>query len=422
MDTEYLKKVGIYILSFILSLGILFYFGYHIWHSFTKEVETEPALQMTYEDTLACEGYIFRAETVLENAGGTGSIVSSVLEGEHIRKTGEVAKLYSDYSPDTVAKISEIEKQIDLLSRYQSSESVSLKDTSGIDREIFQLLTEMRGCTDRGDARGSLSLKQSLIAALGEKALLTGNNSSIGSQIVELEKEKATLTKKLGSLIKTVYTPVSGYYYSETDGYENVFRSELLEETTISELRELLASEPGEKGSAGKTVTVSRWYLVCMLPPEEKNTYKAGGDCNVNFKNADITLQMDVETVLSDDEGTAVILSTNKMPSGFDFRRVQDVELVKAEYTGLKVPASAIRMINGETGVYVLDVVTVRFRTAEIIYSTDNSYIVRLPEDTDEPESEEEEEEAAKKTPALRLHDNIIIEGKGLYEGRVIGD
>ena len=89
---------------------------------------------------------------------------------------------------------------------------------------------------------------------------------------------------------------------------------------------------------------------------------------------------------------------------------------MKAEYTGLKVPASAIRMINGETGVYVLDVVTVRFRTAKIIYSTDNSYIVRLPEDTDEPENEEEEEEGAKKTPALRLHDNIIIEGKGLYE------
>jgi len=34
MDTEYLKKVGLYVLSAIASIGIVFYLGYHIWQSF----------------------------------------------------------------------------------------------------------------------------------------------------------------------------------------------------------------------------------------------------------------------------------------------------------------------------------------------------------------------------------------------------
>ncbi|MBQ3528078.1 MAG: hypothetical protein IJA52_05955 [Clostridia bacterium] len=420
MDTGYLKKVGIYILSFLLSVGILFYFGYHIWHSFTKEVVTQPALQVTYEEKIEAEGYIFRTETVLENAvSSTGSIIPSAAQGEHIRKGGAVAALYSDYSPDTVARIAEIEEQMAMLSKYKDMQSVSLKDTASIDAEIFSVMSEMRGYADSGNAKDAVNLRSALVAAVGEKAVLMGNYTNIDSEISALESEKAELTRQLGSLIRTVYTPVSGFYYSETDGYENVFRSELLEEITLADLSALLEKEPEERGTAGKTVTVSRWYLVCMIDPSEKNTYKVGGDCSVNFKSADIKINMKVENILYDDSKTAVVLSSTRMPEGFDFRRVQDVELTKAEYTGLKVPASAVRMINGETGVYVLDVVTVRFRAVEIIYSTDASYIVKIPEPIDE-DGEEAEEEA--KTIGLRLHDNIITEGKGLYEGRVIGD
>ena len=419
MDIGYLKKVGIYILSFLLSVGILFYFGYHIWHSFTKEVATEPALQETYEEVLETEGYIFRTETVLENAvSSTGSVIPNCAEGEHIRKGGELATLYSDYSPDTVARIAEIEEQMAMLEKYKETESVSLKDAAGIDAEIFSVLSKIRGYADSGNAKDAVDLRRSLVAAVGEKAVLMGSYSNIDEEIASLKNEKAALTNKLGSLIRTVHTPVSGFYYSETDGYENVFRSELLEEITLKDLSELLERDPEAKGTAGKTVTVSRWYLVCMLDSAEKNTYKIGGDCSVNFKGANVKIEMKVENILYDDSSTAVILSSTRMPEGFDFRRVQDVELIKAEYTGLKVPAEAVRMIDGETGVFVLDVVTVRFRKVDIIYKTDAAYIVKLPAPAEDTEEESEE----KKTLDLRLHDNIIIEGKGLYEGRVIGD
>ena len=63
MDTEYLKKVGIFVVSVVLSIGILFYFGYHIWHSFTREIETVAATQVTHMETIEAEGYIFRTET-----------------------------------------------------------------------------------------------------------------------------------------------------------------------------------------------------------------------------------------------------------------------------------------------------------------------------------------------------------------------
>lgn len=425
MDTEYLKKVGLYVLGAILSVGIIFYFGYHIWHSFTKEIETVFATQATYQESIETQGYIFRTETLLSGASASQSVVPDVREGEHVRKNGTVAKIYSGFAPDTVSRIAEIEEQIEMLRRYGAEGDVSLKDTESIENDIFDTLTDMREFSDKGNAGGAASLRQNLVAYVGERAVLTGSYSGIENEISALESEKQSLTANLGSVAGTVSTPVSGYYYSETDGYENVFIADELSDMTLTELREVISYPPAEAGGAGKTVTKSRWYLVCMVDESEKNTYKAGSACNVKFKNTEMTLEMKVESVLYDKEGAAIILTSNRMPEGFDFYRVQDVELVKREYTGIQVPVEAVRMVNGEIGVYILDVTTVEFRKIDILYTTDDSYIVSAEagdSEAENAEGEESEEAEGDDTLPLRVHDSIIIEGKGLYEGRVIGD
>ncbi|MBE6714032.1 MAG: hypothetical protein E7575_01940 [Ruminococcaceae bacterium] len=431
MDTEYLKKVGLYVLSAIASIGIVFYLGYHIWQSFSKEIKTVVAEKVTYEQVLEAEGVIFRTETVLEAGTGAKSSIPTVSEGEHVRKSGEVAKLYSDFSPDTVARIAQIEDQLELIKLLRDDASLSLRDTANIDSEIYAILEQMREYSHFGNAKGAVELRKALISAIGERSVLTGNYTDVEGEIAALENEKKELMSTLGSLLGTVYTPVSGFYYSETDGYENVFKASELSDITLTDLRALLSKEPETKGTAGKTVTQSRWYLVCMLEESEKNTYSKGASCKVLFKNTDITLEMDVENVLSDKGGTALILSTNMMPEDFDYLRRQEVEIVKTEYSGLRVPIGAVRMVEGETGVYILDVTTVSFRRIEIIHKTDSYYIVEMPDDsyllpeekTDGAESDEEElpEKNGGDTPSLRLYDSIITEGKGLYEGRTIG-
>ncbi len=426
MDTEYLKKVGLYVLGAILSVGIIFYFGYHIWHSFTKEIETVFATQATYQEAIETQGYIFRTETLLSGASASQSVVPDVKEGEHIRKGGNVAKIYSGFAPDTVSRIAEIEEQIEMLERYGEDGNVSLKDTDSIENDIFEALSDMREFSGKGNAQDAAAIRQNLVAYVGERAVLTGSYSGIESEISSLESEKQSLMAELGSLAGSVSTPVSGYYYSETDGYETVFLAEELSDMTLADLRDVIACPPAETSAAGKTVTQSRWYLVCMVDESEKNTYKAGSVCSVKFKNTETSLEMTVSSVLYDKEGAAIVLTTNRMPEGFDFYRVQDVELIKQEYTGIQVPVEAVRMVDGEIGVYILDVTTVEFRKIDILYTTDDSYIVSATEEAEEEdavdEGEQEEGAESDEAPSLRVHDSIIIEGKGLYEGRVIGD
>jgi len=264
------------------------------------------------------------------------------------------------------------------------------------------------------------------MSAIGERTVLTGGFADPDSEIAELEEEKKTLLAGLGSSTGTVHTPVSGCYYSVADGYEEIFLADDLSDVTLGELRGLITSEPKAPAPGGKTVTKNTWYLVCMVEESEKSTYTEGGKCTVKLKNTDMVLEMDVSSILYDDEGCALILYSNRIPDGFDFFRVQDVELVKTEYTGLRVSANALRMVNGQTGVYILDVSTVSFRSVDILYSDENSYIVSMEayedDGEDQTESDENEGGAHGRAPSLRMHDIIIVEGKGLYEGRVIGD
>jgi hypothetical protein len=86
--------------------------------------------------------------------------------------------------------------------------------------------------------------------------------------------------------------------------------------------------------------------------------------------------------------------------------RHETAEIVIASHTGLKIPSSALRVNDdGEKGVYVLSGNIAKFRKVNIVYSEDDFVLSRT----------EEGQEGY-----VRLYDNIITEGKDLYDGKIV--
>ena len=86
--------------------------------------------------------------------------------------------------------------------------------------------------------------------------------------------------------------------------------------------------------------------------------------------------------------------------------RTLNAELVIDSYSGLKISSSAIRVNDkGEKGVYVQNGNLVEFKKVNIIYSGDDFIL----SETD-----------VGKDGYVKLYDNIIIEGKDLYDGKII--
>ena len=110
-----------------------------------------------------------------------------------------------------------------------------------------------------------------------------------------------------------------------------------------------------------------------------------------------------------------------QIPSGFDYTRMQPVQIHTAEYRGFEIPQSALRILDGWEGVYILDEVTVDFRRVHIVYEGDGYYIV-TGEDPAAADTTDPDAETADECPYgwIRMNDVVIAEGRGLYVGKVV--
>ena len=80
--------------------------------------------------------------------------------------------------------------------------------------------------------------------------------------------------------------------------------------------------------------------------------------------------------------------------------------VVKAQYSGLRIPRKALRVVDSVRGVYVLTGMQVSFVPVELIYSNDSYIICKKNNDNDK---------------SLKLYDKVIVKGKKLYDGKIVG-
>lgn len=430
MDTDYLKRVAIYIASAIISLGIIVYFGYHIWSSFTPDVKTEPITETTITKTADAEGYIFRREHLLSTSA-SGTVVPSAAEGEKLGVNAEAAKLYSSGKADAVARIAEIDARLALLRECTDTSTVTLKDASKFDTEIYTVMTEIRRSLDRGDAKTASALRQELISLVSKKSILMGGTVNMDAEIASLEKERSGLVSQLGSCLDTVSTQnVSGYYYSSVDGYEGAFDASILADSDFDTIKKAISSAPASsKGYVGKLVTDSRWYVVCYVDKGVGSMMTEGEMRDVIFTyNGELSLSMRLDRLIRGEDSYVCVFSTDYMPRDFEYTRCQPVKITMSSYTGFKVRISSVRLLGDLRGVYVLDGSTVKFRKISILTEDEGFYIVETSPDGTSEYTTETSEGQTETTEAkdegyswLRLHDNIITEGTGLYHGRLLG-
>ena len=82
------------------------------------------------------------------------------------------------------------------------------------------------------------------------------------------------------------------------------------------------------------------------------------------------------------------------------------VTLVSKTYEGLRIPRKSLRVVDGQTGVYVLSGITLKFVKVEVIFSEDD-YIICSQEKSNDS--------------VLRLYDEVVVKGKRLYDGKIVG-
>lgn len=423
---EVLKLKNHYMKQFLMTLLSLFIIAYIVLQlalNVGDLVEIETVTYASASEKLEMTAYLFREELPI-SASSYG--VSSYFfdDGEKVSKGEKIAVTYTNQNDAQIQnKIKNINKKIEILKKSALSYGSSTTDIEKLNKKIEDVTLDILKAVDKNDLAEALRYRDELIIQNNRYFALNSSENNYNTQITALENEKKALERALNNASAVYTASVPGYFYSSLDGYEKVFTKEKLDNLTLTEFEILKNAVPDEylkNSSVGKLVLSPIWYIACEMDKRTASNYVRGKSYNFDFPfSGDMIIRMTLEKVVtqSDQDKAVLIFAGNMMPDGFNFARMQTVKLVLKTYEGLRIPTSALRKINEETGVYALDGNKVIFKKAEVLFEENGYYICALPVDPAYPTRKNIAYVSKKQ---LSLYDTVIYSGRDIYEGKVL--
>ena len=411
MDRKYIKNVLIYVLSGILAIVGIGYIAYHMAGSGVTNVSTEAAMLTSVEQTVNAQALLLRDELPIVAQGS--DICGILRDGENAMAGENVLWIFSGEG-DIGEQIRAIEEKI-----YVLEDSLIADDIpSGLSTNNKDLKESYIGMLDQLGTGSVADMKQTAIALqtyINRKKNSSVTEAAIKEAIAELTAQRQELLSKNSGGVTVVKTPESGLFYSYVDGFESLCGTDLAKTMTGADflnLKETILS--GTKANEGvcKVVTNTYWYVCLTLDDEIARDMVQGTEYKIQFpENDGLALSMTLTRIVSEygEKESLLVFGSRTVPADFDFKKVQQVSIVVETYSGFRVPAGAVRYVDGKVGVYVTDGNKVRFRRIEIMYAKDGNYIVKQHDTIGEGYAD-----------MLRLYDKIVLAGKGLYNGKYL--
>ena len=284
-----------------------------------------------------------------------------------------------------------------------------------LNKDIDSSFTELIEASGKGDFSNVNQNIEELENKLASKQILKDGTIDLTAKFNELgAKIKSLESKKISS--SDVLAPLSGYYISNLDGYENAIDYDKIGDLTVGEAEKLFDKKPDDvTGRMGKIVGSYKWYLVTVMDSKYSLLMAEGDTMKINmpyygFKDVEVRVE---KISTTQNNKVAVAFSCNRMNETYANMRAEDIELVFKEYKGYKVNSSSIRREKDEKGneidiVYILRGDIMNARKIEIIYDAGDYVLVS------------EETEASNGYRPIKRYDEVIVKGRNLSDGKSI--
>ena len=396
------------VLKFFVVLLIAVFFVHQAAAAVYKPISTESASYYTAADGLNITGLIIRNETLVKSqSGGVMHFIAS--DGSRVAKDGVIANIYDNESASlTLTNIDSVNTKIADIEEMLSYNDLEAADLDMINSKVQKNLDSMIVSTAGGNFNGYSDCKENLLSSLNRRQIAMGETADFASQLAALKSELASLSASLPAAKGTVKAEKSGYFVSKTDGYEQTLTADILDTLTPEKLDSVKA-EQTPADVIGKIVSDYEWYIAAKISINESLKYKEGDSLTI-YTSVKSYPQMPVTVKkinISESSSSAVLLfECSDMNSELASMRTGPMTVVKKEYSGLKVPKSALRVVDSKRGVYVLTGMQIKFVEVNVLFSND-SYIIC------EKQTEDEN--------VLRLYDEVVTRGKNLYDGKIVG-
>ena len=395
-------------LKIFLALLALVFLAHQAYSSLYKPISTETAEYFEVVAGVSSQGIIIRNEKFVTNSV-PGALHYITTDGTRAAKGGIIAEIYTD--PAVSGKISRmhtVESELQSISLIEEYNNVQAADMEIVNSKVDDSLNAVVRASASGDFSGVPELSDQLLMSLNRRQYLTNDLVDFSSQKAALSDELNSLKASIPAATGSVVADVSGYFVSATDGFEQVLSGDDLTKFTPEFLANL---NPGSipDNTIGKIVSDYEWYIAAKMSVNESLKYKPGDEVSIktSVKSAPrLSVKVECINVSKSDDCAVVIFSCQQMNADLANMRRGNITVVNKVYKGLRLSKRDLRVVDGVTGVYTVSGLRLKFVPVNVIYSTEDFILC---------------EQKFSENNVLRLYDEVVVKGKGLYDGKIVG-
>lgn len=396
------------ILFLVIFISIVYNFG-------NRESTTESALMADATASAEFEGIFIRDEEPVTYSGN-GILSYNVSDGGRLGNGSVIAQVYQNDDQIKINReIDSLNSELYILNKIQNPGTIESAQPASLSENIEETYRNLIYCRETGDYETIKTEMDELLILLSTYQIVTDDSIDFTPKINEINSQITQLRVSTVSPIETIFSDRSAYFVSYCDGYENVLTKENIDSITVDQLKGITDSKDNSPNIVGKLIDGYEWYLAGIVDNTRKE-YSVGDSVKLQFESASEIFNAKIISVR--DEGdpseSIIIVSCDQFNYNLVQHRSEQVELIKGNYTGLKVPREAIRfqaieetVTDEETGisstittnykgVYILEGEQVEFKKLDVIYEG-SDYVLSAVNEND--------------SSYLALYDDIIVEG-----------
>lgn len=337
------------VILWILLAAIAAYFGYHVISSLYAPLMTATVTPYEAGAGYYASGFVVREEELLYSQYGT--TVLSCAEGAHVAANDTVATGYrSEDARLRQTRMDELSGQIEQL-QYAWSAVSSVYDQAALDTDIADALAQLSRYLALRDMNSVSDLSPELKGLILRRTGSGADSGTLQSRINALQAELDTLEAQSAGDTSAISAGRAGTFSAAVDGYEAVLTPERLMDMTVAEF-EAVQPDEADAHAIGRLITSTTWYYACVVPASELSDVEEGDRATLTFaRDYYQPVTMRVERLGENEAGSRLlVLSSDRALQNVTLLRQQSAEIVFTSYAGLRVPKSAVRVENGQTG------------------------------------------------------------------------
>ena len=384
------------------------FFAHQVYASVYRPITTKAAQYGEIVNGLNINAVIIRDEKIV-NYSKEGVLHFNVEGGKRVEKNGIIASVYSGENDSvTAGKINELNARIADIEELQGYNAVSATDLDLIKTRLTQSLDALRLSCAYGSFEGAQEKADELMMILNRRQMVTDDSTDFSAQLTALKAQRDSLAAGLSAPKDSIRAQSSGYFIDSVDGYEKVLTVESLD-TLTPEQMDSLAAEKVENGAVGKLVSDYKWYIAAVVKVGESLSYKEGESLTVSTSvktNPSLSVTVEKINISKNSDRAVIIMSCQEMSSALAAMRTGAMTIVSGNFKGLRLPRKALRVVDNVTGVYILSGMELKFVPVNVLYNDGEEIICELENKT---------------SGVLKLYDEVVVKGKNLYDGKVVG-